>query len=156
MNVQNKLYRVEATLKFRKDRFLYVDKEIVLDEVTFKPLNPNRKEAGIRVSLIVKCDSEDEAKARGEVFVSEIAAILCLKTNVGVVIEDLDIVEVIEQTAKDNDTLAITITETLKIKSEVSVGIGINEKLVNETIKIIHDLDNIDPVSYTHLTLPTN
>ena len=132
------IFKVEVNLKFREDSYLYVEDEVAISiEGTFisgpvrlQPLDPTK--SGIKVSFNVKSENLEEAKRMAKEFIEKMALILCCKTNVGVKIEDFNLIELPRASATGLDVL-----ETLTIKDKVSIGLGLSKVSFEEIFKII-------------------
>ena len=140
MNSCNKLFRCEVIVKFREDWYIYVDKEIVVEDITFKPINKGK----IKISFTIEAEDLDSARIHGKGVAEQILAIMCLKTNVGAIVDDFDVFEIsnIEPKVREENR-SIVIRDVAKIKDEVFVGISLEEKLLNEIIRLFNALERI-------------
>lgn len=111
MNSCNKLFRCEVVVKFREDRYVYVDKEIVVEGITFKPIDKRK----IKISFTIEAEDLDSARIHGKSVAEQILAIMCLKTNVGAIVDDFDVFEISETTI------------VVRLKDKFSVGVGLRE-----------------------------
>ena len=142
MNSCNKLFRCEVIVKFREDWYVYVDKKIVVDDKTFKPIDKNKRK--IKISFTIEAEDLDSAKIHGKSVAEQILAIMCLKTNVGAIVDDFDVFEIsnIEPKVEEGNR-SIVVRDVAKIKDEVFVGIRLEEKSLNEIIRFFNALERI-------------
>ena len=59
-----KRFKIEALLKFREDRYISLERPIIVDNVTFDSIKSQKNK--IKVSFIVEAYSEEEAKKECE------------------------------------------------------------------------------------------
>ena len=132
-----KLYRFKAVLSSRKDRYLYLEKPVRIDEIEFRPAESWNK---LNVFFNVMADTDMEATSKAEKFIDNLCTAILLSTNIAVDVDSINVVRIdeIQETSKSDArrTVIIVVHDVIKLKAEVSVGLGLDESLLKSIIGI--------------------
>jgi len=114
----------------------------MIEGIVFKPMDGRK----IKISFTIEAEDLDRARIYGKRVIEQILAIMCLKTNVGAIIDDFDVFEISDTCSKvirEGNGLIIVVRDVAKLKDEVFVGIGLEEKSLNEIIRLFNTLERI-------------
>jgi len=97
------------------------------------------------VLFTVKADSDREAKIKAEKFVDSLCTAVLLSTNIAVSVDSIDIVGVREIHELESERMkTVKIHGIVKIKDEVSVGLGLSETHIRNIVKIAVKIENFN------------
>ena len=93
----------------------------------------------------VKAESDREAKIKAERFIDNLCTAVLLSTNIAVDVDNIDIVEIHEIHKSDSErTKTRVIHEIVKIKDDVSVGLGLSETHIRSIVKIAKEIEGLN------------
>ena len=88
-----------------------------------------------------KADSDKEAKIKAEKFIDNLCTAVLLSTNIAVDVDSIDIVGIYEIRKSDSERMkTIEMHEIVKIKDEISVGLGLSAPRIRSIVKIAEEI----------------
>ena len=138
-----KRFKIEALLKFREDRYISLERPIIVDNVTFDSIKSQKNK--IKVSFIVEAYSEEEAKKSARMLLDSLCAAFLLNTNIPMEVDDINIAEAQEpRVTKTGKTVIIEVHETMRLKDEISLELTIKEACLKDIIREAKRIKKLD------------